>query len=76
MVSSKDLNRWIGRYHLLESYNLVISGPTNSMMAPPLGKDVLNKEILRSGARLPLLRLVVQVLQNLEVAPTQFTPNS
>ena len=70
-ASSKDLDRWMGRYHLLESCNPVVLGLADSMTAPPFEKVALNEEIFRVGLHFPLLPLVVQVLQNLRVAPTQ-----
>ena len=45
MMSSEDLDRWMGRYHLFESCNLIISGLTDSMMALPPRKVVLNEDI-------------------------------
>ena len=75
-VSPEDLDCWMGRYHLLESCNLVVPGSADSMMVPPPRRVALNEEILQASVRLPLSRLVVQVLQNLVMAPTQLTPNS
>ena len=62
MISSKDLDHWMERYHLSESCNLVVPSLTDSMMAMPLKKVALNVKILQAGVHLPLLPLVVQVL--------------
>ena len=75
-MSLEDLDHWIGRYHLLESCNPIILGLTDSMMVPPPRKVTLNEEILWASVHLPVSRLVLQVLQNLGVEPTQLTPNS
>ena len=62
IVSFKDLDHWMGRYHLLESYNSVFSGPADSMMAPPPKKVALNEEIFWADVHFPHPSLVVQVL--------------
>ena len=69
-MSFEDLDRWMGRYHLPESCNLVTLGFTNSMMVLSSGKVALNEEILWAGTHLSFSCLVIQVLWNLGVAPT------
>ena len=66
----------MGRYHLSESCNSVALGSIDSMMVPPPRMVTLNKEILQVGVHLPFSYLMVKMLQNLGVAPTQLTPNS
>ena len=41
----EDLDHWMERYHLSESSNPVIMGPTDSITALPLRKVTLNEEI-------------------------------
>lgn len=76
MITGVELEAIRKKYQILEEVELLLPTSTERPSDARPGEFSLYEKALKGGLRLPLLQVVVDVLNRLEVAPRQLRPNA
>ncbi|KAL5835128.1 hypothetical protein ACOSQ4_014625 [Xanthoceras sorbifolium] len=76
VIIRESLVELVHSFHLPRGHKVLIPRVTNSLTHPPQGYMAISSYHLFAGLSFPFLRFLIKVLNLLELAPMQLTPNA
>ncbi|KAL5746725.1 hypothetical protein ACOSP7_023697 [Xanthoceras sorbifolium] len=76
MIKREELIGLVSTFHLPTGHKVLIPKATNGLVHPPSGYVAISLHHIHAGLRFPLPEFIIRVLNLLELASMQLTPNA